>query len=469
MRVCYHVVLVNGTSSSSPKTLFQVVADSVWVSIAVGPDDELYLAWTETSRVGSTHIGSKALYAKLDAKDGLAESAITLLAHTNDTLRVMEAASSRDRMSLHLAWIEQFLETSSRIVYSRIDVSQNSSVMMSVGEVNGTISRFTMTSTLDGEVAIAWAYNEPSRGGSSARIVRVSRSGDMSAAELQIQRREMTELRYLTFDPKGNLCLLWTDLVEDVGHGRRPLRVRQPSLYLEKFNEAGQLSEETTTVAYVPVVATFVLEDGQLYVISEGEVVETATPSILGKSTVFFVALALLACTVSGVSTEAGTYVVASRLGAFQWESRCLRGRSASICRRLLRKIRERPGIMLSELKAISSDSISDIAFHLRMLENLQVIHSLSEGTKRRFYYVGEDDSDQPRSAELRKLIIRLLNEKPGLSEAQIARSLAISQQLANYHLRTLAKARLLSRTRDPSKVSYFVNARLLSRTDDVA
>ncbi|MCJ7456076.1 hypothetical protein MUP07_04935 [Candidatus Bathyarchaeota archaeon] len=57
----------------------------------------------------------------------------------------------------------------------------------------------------------------------------------------------------------------------------------------------------------------------------------------------------------------------------------------------------------------------------------------------------------------------------PGITEAQIARRLGVSQQLANYHLRLLAGSRILTRNHTPSNVRYVVNERVVESRKDNA
>jgi len=106
---------------------------------------------------------------------------------------------------------------------------------------------------------------------------------------------------------------------------------------------------------------------------------------------------------------------------------------------------------------------------HLRILERLGVIQSLREGTKRRFYCASPEADSLSRVGELRESIIRLVEQVPGITEAQIARRLGVSQQLANYHLRLLAGSRILTRNHTPSDVRYVVNERVLASREDNA
>ena len=123
----------------------------------------------------------------------------------------------------------------------------------------------------------------------------------------------------------------------------------------------------------------------------------------------------------------------------------------------------------LSDLKRLSRRNTRDVAVHLRILERLGVIQSLREGTKQRFYCASPEAGSLSSVGELRESIIRLVEQVPGITEAQIARRLGVSQQLANYHLRLLAASRTLTRNHTPSNVRYVVNERVLASRKDNA
>lgn len=117
----------------------------------------------------------------------------------------------------------------------------------------------------------------------------------------------------------------------------------------------------------------------------------------------------------------------------------------------------------LSDLKRLSIRSTIDVAMHLRILERLGVIQSLREGTKQRFYCVRSEAESLSRVGESHESIVRLVEQVPGITEAQIARRLNTSQQLANYHLRRLAGASILTRNDSPPNVRYVVNERVVA------
>ena len=129
---------------------------------------------------------------------------------------------------------------------------------------------------------------------------------------------------------------------------------------------------------------------------------------------------------------------------------------------RLLRRMKRHPGATPSELRSAAQRDIFSIASYLRLLESSGVVHSLREGTRQRFYCLISDDQKETHAHELRRSVLILVRTEPGITEAQIAKRLGISQQLTNYHLRLLSRSRLLSSIRTSGRVRYFVNERML-------
>ena len=185
------------------------------------------------------------------------------------------------------------------------------------------------------------------------------------------------------------------------------------------------------------------------------------TPVRTGNPAMLLFALVMFASLVGGMSTEPATYLIAS------WSiDHSLRTISTDLDAKLLRRIRRRPGIALAELKLVTERSGFFLATQLRALERMGMIRSIRDGRRQRFYYVVPNDGDQSRAEELRRSILRLVDYTPGMTEAQIARSLGLSQQLTNYHLRRLVDAGLLSRLRSPDNICYHVKDQKLTSSD---
>jgi hypothetical protein len=96
----------------------------------------------------------------------------------------------------------------------------------------------------------------------------------------------------------------------------------------------------------VPVVAVFVIGNGELYVVSGQGTLQATDPVRAGNPAVLLFALVIFASLVGGMSTEPATYLMAS------WSiDRSLRTLSTDVSEKLLRRIRKHPGIALAELE----------------------------------------------------------------------------------------------------------------------
>lgn len=161
----------------------------------------------------------------------------------------------------------------------------------------------------------------------------------------------------------------------------------------------------------------------------------------------------------AGLDTEVGTYLVIRCKGTVARSRRnSAGGQSSSVDVKLTKKIARRPGLTLSDLKSAARSTVFDVATRLSDLEASGILRSVREGTRQRFYCFAPYYWVKSRSVERRDSILRLVQDEPGINEAAIARRLVLSQQLANYHLRLLTEARVLSGIRTQGRVSYYIN-----------
>jgi len=464
--VHYLTVDSNGSLLGSPKLILDSRADAVWVSITLGYESQLYLAWTEVLRFNSTDIESTAYYARLDIRDGRVRASGTLVARSGAPSRMLKTTASTDGNNLYLAWIDEIGQGKSRIIYTSVDLSRNVTEATGFEDVDGHVSRLALEATRAGEVVIGWAYQDPSHDQTTAHLAKLSPETARKLTSVDLQLPEYpAELESVSVDSQGNLHVVWVDVREDIRSVQRPIQVSQSSFYYLRLSSEGQPSEERSEVLNVPVVAAFVLEGGDLYAVSSDGLVQPLKPTSTTNPLVLLLALIVCVVVASGVNSEAAIYEVARlKMAGSGSNKKLVAGLFQDRDTRLLRKIRGHPGITLSELKSVSSRSVLDLASGLRILEVSGMIQSFREGTKRRFYSVIQVDEMKSRADELRQSILRLVEHDPGITEAHIAKRLVLSQQLANYHLKVLSEARLLLLVRAQGKVGYFLNERALAR-----
>ena len=463
--VYYRRMLADGRMLFSPGPLLEPRADSVCVSVASGYGDEMYIAWIETRRVNSAYTESNTYYGSLRARGSTFDVTRTLVTTTTGGSSMLEAMISTDRSDLYLAWVDDLGEHRSRVMYTEVDLQQNVTATMSVEDLDGPVAKLAIAPTPDGDLVMGWMYYEPMLGERVLQLRKLSREGLAAPVALDVQPPQTADVESMTLDGQGNLHLVWIERSEEAQAKPRQVWVPRQQLVHTKLSSDGRSYEERREVPYGMVMGAFVLRDGEVYAVSQEMVLETARPLQTGSPVALVLALVLLSLVASGMGTEAGTYLVASWTDTASISTaRLMKEGSAGLCANLLRRIGMRPGVTLSDLKRLSRRNTMDVAAHLRILESLGTIQSLREGTKQRFYRASPDVGSLPRVGELRESVIGLVEQVPGITEAQIARRLGVSQQLANYHLRLLAAAAILTRSRSAAKVGYVVNERVLAR-----
>lgn len=443
-----------------PRLLLESRTESLWASIISGRKSEPVLAWTEGLRHNSTHAESTAYYARLGSlKDGDRISR-TLVMNSTGLYRMLKGSMSFDETSLYLAWVDEFVDGTSRVMYSRVELSRNASTTVSLEELKGTVGRLSLSPTPDGDVIIGWAYQESTLSPPVARLAKLAREGggSITAADIRLPRY-LDELESMAVDSQGNLHTVWVECVEDTQMAARLPRACQLGLYYVRFSSDGQSSEQKAEALDMPVLGVFVLDNGSLYVVLPEGLLQVATPFPKKDLMTLLFAVSAVATVIGSLNTEVGTYHVARwKARIWPWKKRYTMDPSARLDGKLLRKIRGCPGVTFSDLRSIAPYGRIELASRVWMLERSGLVGSSREGTKKRFYYVAKADHGGSRADQVRQTVLCLVDSEPGMTEAQIARRLHLSQQLANYHLRLLSKAKLLRTVRSESKVSYFVN-----------
>ena len=453
--IYYLSVDANQALSGTPQLILESPADTVSTSITIGYESQLFLVWTESVRENSTDVESIAYYAKLARHDQSANLTRTLVTRTGGTSQMLEATIAPDRTTLHLVWLDELSASSSRVMYSRVDLLHNVTATFTLQDVNRTVGRLMLSPTPSGEVVIGWAYQDPSPNEPLARVTRLSREGNTTLSNVEIHSRYFAGLEAMTLDSNGNLQVVFLELDENVPAGPRRVRIAQPTFRYIKFNTSGEPSEERLEVSILPSIGAFVVDSGELYVVSLGGMLVAATPMSSGNPGMFLLAVLLVASIVSGMGTEAGTYQVARWGKSVRWSNGVVcEEERRRLEARLLRRMGKQPGITLSELKCFGLHT----SRRLIELEESGAICCWRDGTRQRFYCTSSALQNRTSADRTRESILRIIAAQPGLTEAHVARHLGLSQQLANYHLRILSEARILRFVRADGRVSYFVS-----------
>ena len=100
------------------------------------------------------------------------------------------------------------------------------------------------------------------------------------------------------------------------------------------------------------------------------------------------------------------------------------------------------PGITYTGIKKTIGLNNGTVTHHLNRLEKMEFIKSKRIGRHKHFYPVNmEIPEEDIKLNQTQLIILRKIEEKPGISPIELASGSEISKQLANYHLRVLSSA----------------------------
>lgn len=124
---------------------------------------------------------------------------------------------------------------------------------------------------------------------------------------------------------------------------------------------------------------------------------------------------------------------------------------------RIYEHICQNPGVNFSAIKQRFSLTNGTVTYHLLMLERQEFIRSRLDGIYKRYFKEGTGASLMEQSPmSLQRAILRIVGERPGISQKDIARELGSSKQLVSYYIRNLRKEGLVETHRSGRSVLVF-------------
>jgi len=124
---------------------------------------------------------------------------------------------------------------------------------------------------------------------------------------------------------------------------------------------------------------------------------------------------------------------------------------------RIYEHICNNPGVNYSAIKERFNLTNGTVTYHLSMLERQEFIRSRHDGIYKRYFKAGLAAGAMDESPmSLQRAIVKLVTERPGLTQKEIARSLGSSKQLVSYYVRNLREERLVETHRSGRHVRVY-------------
>jgi predicted transcriptional regulator len=124
----------------------------------------------------------------------------------------------------------------------------------------------------------------------------------------------------------------------------------------------------------------------------------------------------------------------------------------SEIQKKIYTLIEKNPGLYLSMIAELLSMRLTEVEYHLLVMERNKTLIIIKEGNSER-YYIGkkQEGIQEKRTSDIRKKIYDLIGKHPGLHLSKIAELLNIRISLAEYHLKYLEKQKKIISVKEGS------------------
>lgn len=132
--------------------------------------------------------------------------------------------------------------------------------------------------------------------------------------------------------------------------------------------------------------------------------------------------------------------------------------------RELYEQIANEPGISSTELHGRVDAGWSTLVYHLNVMKRHKQVYVKADGRHRRLFATSATGLDAAKVTVLRnertKAVLDAIQASPGLSQADIARKVAVTRQGISWHLQRLERAKLAGPLREGRRVVWFPRAK---------
>ena len=114
------------------------------------------------------------------------------------------------------------------------------------------------------------------------------------------------------------------------------------------------------------------------------------------------------------------------------------------------------PGDHYSSIKRNLDLNNGTLAYHLRVLEQNDIVKSMYDGIYKRYYPANVNISKVKKNISKQEEIFQTILEKPGVTMEDIARTIGSSRQVVNYHVKNLIRAGFVTYNRDRKSAKFY-------------
>lgn len=430
----------------------------MWPTLALDNASRIHIVWSAASK-GEIH-----LYYGLLGEHEIQPDPIVLATY-NQSAAVSRIQMTYDGSSaLHVVWVDT--ENSSGILTSKVNYAyvnpfQNNITRLQIAHVDGELKNAAVMNAPNEGAYVLWQPQFTSSD-DLLYVSHVSRNGSMVfSREIPAPANSNAWHLEITSDSQENLYLVW--------YPQPVLSIPSPNAHSISSNVNyikilgdGSIAESGNDIVLGQVLAVNVGGSGNLYAISTQGMVQVplqVTPFTGIGYGLLGVILALTVAIGGVVVTDEGKYQVARSLRKLPRKPASGAEDESTTQRALLTMIARSPGVTYSHLQTVSKEhggSMRDIV----ALEEEGHLASVRVGLHRGFYRVAPAHTSPPIPDEqnndpIATRILRAVAANPDTWEAQLARDLALSQQIVHYHLKRLVNRKMMTTTVKGRRILY--------------
>ncbi len=121
--------------------------------------------------------------------------------------------------------------------------------------------------------------------------------------------------------------------------------------------------------------------------------------------------------------------------------------------------VKANPGVHFKRLLRELNFKPGALSYHLNVLEKGEFVKSIQDGNHRRFYLYGTKSDFKIMLTSVQLRILSVIDERPGISQSEISRSIGANRMVINYHVRILNDAGIISLEKSGRKIQCYTTS----------